>query len=184
MLAGSILPTFFYSTPLSDYKNTKWTIWQGDPLNGGILKASGVGGSVSPSNVVATSGSCGLLGSACTVVIPVSLGTSVFLPSGFTYYLGTQNTFIAGAPGSDQTNRVFSNGPNAGWESSNNAIGSIGSTLAVQGCTTITNTVRNGCSTGDTAFDIIGAQAPEPGTLVLMTLALAGLGFKFRRRNA
>ena len=113
-------------------------------------------------------------------------GISVYLPSGATYYLGLNNTLNA-----NTSNRGYTDGAATslglavteplplGWEESNGSVtGAVGTSNAW------TNGTGSGTGGNETAFDISGTLVPEPGTLVLMGLAVVGLGYKRRRRAA
>ena len=120
----------FFHTPAADYTNTKWSLWSGDPLNGGKLVASGL----TLGQMTLQSGSCGA-GSTCVELINVALGAPVYLSSG-TYFLGTTSILSNTA---DTTYREFANGGNTApggtantlqkWEQSNGSIS--GSTWAL-----------------------------------------------------
>jgi hypothetical protein len=171
IVTGFDITDFFYATTTSEYTSTKWSLWSGDPLAGGTLVATNTSVGV----VGTASGACGGSNSACSAVITVTLSSGVFLAAGSNYYLGTSNNL---KQGTDITERAFSAGHNGvpdGWEASNGSI--VGSSWFT--CPTCTSTTTTG---SDTAFDILGNVVPEPGTLVLMSLALFGLGYKVRRR--
>jgi len=167
LVTGFDITDFFVNTPTTDYSTggkTTWSVWNGDPLTTGqlVMTGSATGG------LTNYSGTCGS-SSTCLETITVG-GLNVSLKSG-TYYLGTYNTL---ASNSDLTYRATSTGRGAGWESSNGAI--VGSKF-------VKGEYPNTSNGGDTAFDIQGNVAPEPGTMVLMGLALAGLGYQLRRRS-
>ena len=162
--AGWIVTGFDYtdfliniSSVSNTYSSTQWSIWSGDPLGGGTLLKSGL--------AVATLGSanCTLPLSPGTCIVQLSVGgLAVNLTSG-TYYIGTASL----QTGTPDMERALSsgNGPaTAGYEASN-------------GTTIITS------ANGDTAFDVAAYVGPEPGTLTLMGLALAGLVWLARRRS-
>lgn len=180
--------TDFLAAPTADYKSTSWSIWNGDPLSGGKLVASG-SAVATLSNPGAT---CGV-GNGCLQMLTVTFatGANVTLASGNTYYLGTSNVLAAGA---DQSTRAFAAGGNTApggtangltsWEQSN------GSTSGVVGSSWSQGTTNNvfpgalGITQIATAFDINGTLAPEPGTLTLLSIAFAGICFVLRRRVA
>lgn len=172
VVQGFDITDFFVSTPTTDYKSTTWSIWSGDPLTStGKLIATGtalLGVTASLTNIT---GSCGV-GFTCVEMITVT-GLSVNLNTG-TYYLGTTNNV---ASTSDETFRAYAAGhsgnPGDGWEQSNGTI---------TGSSWTNGNTQTVMATGDTAFDINGVFAPEPSTLILMSLALVGLGYKLRRR--
>jgi PEP-CTERM motif len=152
------------------YQSSTYSIWSGDPVGGtGILKATGsVAGILS-----LISGNCSLSNTQCLQLITLNLGTAVTLGAG-TYYLGVTNTVSAGS-----TDRALISSANSNWEWSDGAINGAGT-----GWQNGTNNVSFTGSSFDTAFDVQGTTLPEPGSLTLMGLALAGLIFVLRRRPA
>jgi len=172
----------------ADYKSTNWSIWNGDPLSGGKLVAAG--------SAVATlsnpGGSCSL-SVACiqTFTINFAPTASVFLASGNTYYLGAGNILATG----DSSTRAFAAGGNTApggtlnglsrWEQSNGSTsGQIGSSWTLGSINNIyPQNTPGGINEPFTAFDINGVLAPEPSTLTLLGVALAGLCFLLRRKD-
>ena len=165
-----------YFVGAADFKSTAWSIWSGDPMTGGTLMAKGSGGAV-------PTGGCSAF-SYCQITVT---GISVYLPSGATYYLGLNNTLN----NANTSNRGYTDGAATslgvavteplplGWEESNGSVtGAVGASNAW------TNGTGSGTGGNETAFDISGTLVPEPGTLVLMGLAVVGLGYKRRRRAA
>jgi hypothetical protein len=176
IVSGFDITDFFYATNTSEYSSTNWSLWKGNPLAGGTLVASGNNaGTVGPAT-----GSCGGSSSACSALITVTLSSGVFLASSSSqYYLGTSNILKNTGGTIDVTERAFASGNGAatsGWEDSNGTI--VGSSWVT--CSECTSTTTAG---NDTAFDILGSAVPEPGTMLWMGLALAGLGYKARRRT-
>ncbi len=150
---------------------TSWSLWKGDPLGGGTLVASGTQ-LASLTNL----GGCGI--GCLKDEFSITLGSSILLTGG-TYYLGTSNSLTAGA----RTERDFGSASGAnyntlpGWEQSQGSI-------VVGNPSTWTSTQSNVQTSNDTSFDIQGTLAPEPGTLAVMGIALAGLFAARRRRMA
>jgi hypothetical protein len=182
--------TDFLFAPTTDYKSTSWSIWNGDPLKGGTLVASG-SAVASLSNPSAT---CAVnIGCLQTLTVTFNTGANVTLASGNTYYLGTSNVL---ASGTESSTRAFAAGGNTApggtgtslgnWEQSNGSTNGIIGTTWTQGSinNVFPQNTPGGVNQTATAFDINGALAPEPGTLTLLTLAFAGLCFVLRRRVA
>jgi hypothetical protein len=171
---------FFAGTATSEYQSTTWSLWQGDPLNGGKLWASGTGflGSL---NTIGTP--CSANNPVCLEQITVTLpGTGVLLAGGQQYYLGISNSLLHSGDVTDRAVVVSSfNGPLPGWEQSNGSISGTGWAKGGQDYTF--PSAVPAVNATDTAFDIIGSPAPEPGTVTLMAFALAGLGYMIRRRR-
>src|SRR5262249_7968697 len=113
------------------------------------------------------------------------------LAGGTTYYLSTSNTVMATNSG-EASLRAFAAGGNTAPGGTANPLArwiwSNGSTTGVRDATWTAGTVNDthpGALTEEaTAFDIDGALAPEPGTLTLLSLALAACWFYVRRRTA
>jgi PEP-CTERM motif len=189
-VTGFDISDFFVGTPTNNYKSTTWSLWSGDPLGGkngdpnpaGTLLASGS----SVGAITTISGSSALL-------ITVNLGATVFLTGG-TYYLGTSNVLTNT---SDQTVRALTSGCSVGtpcrtgvttalatYEQSNGSIqGTHWSSATTPNNVDLVFPGGQGNSSTDTAFDILGGPVPEPGTLMLLGIAFAGLVF-IRRRQA
>lgn len=174
----------FANTPAADYKDTSWSIWNGDPLSGGKLVASGL----TLGSLTLLSGTCATSGnpvSTCTNRITINLTTTVYLSPGATYYLGTSNVL---ASSNDNTYRDMATGGNTttgitnpivNWEQSN------GSTTGTVGSGWAAGSTNNDFTSGATSFDLYGVVgAPEPGTLTLLGITLAGLCFIRRRKAA
>jgi len=164
---------FLNGTPTANYKNTSWSLWLGDPLAGGTLVASGTNTGV----LANINGNCSFM---CLESISVTFNGAVNLGSG-TYYLGSTNLLTAST---DLTNRAAAAGNGLpGWEQSNGTHNGVpGSTWNTTGATSFTFP-SGGTQMPDTAFNINGTLVPEPGTIVLLSMALAGFGF-LRRRMA
>lgn len=178
---------FVGSTP-GTTRNVNWSIWTGSPLNNGTLVASSpLGGTMGTIGSLNGQINCGNSGIACYATITVNLTSGIFLLPNTTYYLGSS---VVAANGSDYTARatVGSGGPNNGWEQSTGSIS--GSAWSVPGTSPVCPSSGNGyanstatcTSNGGTAFDINGVLTPEPGTIILMSLAMLGLGYKVRQR--
>ena len=192
-VTGFDFTDFLVNTPTGNYGSTKWSIWSGDPVNGGgSLLAIGTA-TASLANV---SGICGAT-STCLETFTVNLGTTVTLAAGTTYFLGTYNVW---QNTTDQSYRAtaFGHSPSVfsgvgalqGWEQSNGTNGALNTPwlAPTAGPNAVNNnypSVSAGVSATDTAFDITGQlNTPEPGTLTMLSIAFAGLGFFLRRRSA
>lgn len=161
---------FFVNSSTSQYTSTTWSIWKGDPLNGGLVVAAG--------NSVASLGTpnCTLGPKMCLVQLTVG-GISVSLSSGI-YYLGTTNL-----TGGAVLERAVSAGNGLpGYEGSNG--GDPNSAPPVVGSTWASGTSDSSFFPADSAFDISGVVVPEPGALTFMGLGLAGLWMGRRRSQA
>lgn len=175
-VTGFDYSAFLVNGAASDYETTDWSIWNGDPLSGGKLVASGS----TMATLSTISGTCGS-GSTCLEEFTVTIASRI-LPPGNTYYLGVSDVVRQTNTG-EATFRAFASGGNtaaggtantlARWEQSN------GSTTGVTGSSWTAGTVNNtfpgalGVNEGSTAFDIQGTLAtPEPAGLTLVGLAL------------
>jgi hypothetical protein len=191
VVSGFDFTDFLIDGTNSDYKSTAWSIWNGDPLFGGKLVASGTATAV-PTLV---SGVCGN-GNTCIELFAVTLGSTVNLASGNTYYLGTTNTLTPTNSG-ETTARAFAAGGNTTpggtadslqrWEQSNGSTsGTLGSSW-ISGSNNFTFPGTLGINEAATAFDINGtlATVPEPGAMTLVGMALGGVCFvrRFRTRS-
>lgn len=187
-VSGFDFTDFLVNGSPTDIKSTTWSIWNGDPLSGGKLVGSG---SATPST--SASGTCGVF-STCLVTFTVNFtGGSLFLASGNTYYLGSSNV-IPVVNTNEATLRAFAAGGNTApggtanplqkWEQSNGSTsGVVGSSWTLGG-TDNSFPGTFGIAETATAFDINGVLAPEPTTLTLLGVALAGFCFLRRRRVA
>ena len=169
------------SSPVTGTQTVKWSLWTGDPFNG----VSQVMMSGTASAVLSPVGLTPCTASACLEMFTVSLGAGVTLSSSQTYYLGT--TVVAA--GNYLTYRATSIDTNPGqssyqgWEQSNGSI-NAGNSWSTGSVNTTFPNGSSGVTGTDSAFDIIGnVSAPEPGTVTLISIALAGLCF-MRRRTA
>jgi hypothetical protein len=165
-----------------------WSLWSGDPLTGHPnLVASGT--SAAAVLTQPTGYNCG--SNFCLERFTVTLGSAVTLSAGQMYYLGTsvvpQGNYLTyrattgSVPGSqawEQSNGSIGNGTNS-WSAGtiNNDLPSAGgSNGSLPGA---------GVTAQDSAFDIIGTVlTPEPGTMTLMSIAIAGLCLVRRRRKS
>jgi hypothetical protein len=173
---------FLINVSAADIGNTQWSIWSGNPLSGGKLVASGS----SAASLSLVSGSCGS-GNTCIETFTVNVGTPVLFAAGNTYFLGTSNTLLP-SNGGETLTRAFAAGGNTApggtanglteWEQSN------GSTTGVPNSSWSAGTHDTIFFSGATAFDIQGVLAPEPGTMSLLFIALAGCLCWVRRRPA
>lgn len=177
-VSGFDFSDFLVNGPVGDYKSTAWSIWNGNPLSGGTLLASGS----ATAALSLVSGTCGT-GSTCLETFTVTLGAPIELASGNTYYLGTTNT-LSPTNSNESTLRAFAAGGNTApggtantllqWEQSN---GTISGSSWQAGANNYTFPGALSISETATAFDIQGSLAPEPGTLTLLGIAFAGLVF-------
>ena len=175
---------FIHLSNKSDYKDTRWSIWNGDPLTTGKLVASGL----TLGTLTDVSGTCGGT-STCLEKVTVS-GLNVTLASGNTYYLGVSNVLAAGG---ESSGRAYASGGNAAgpgtslahWEiSDGSTTGVVGSAWTAGAFNFNYPAVSGSPQEQFTAFDIIADQVtPEPGTLTLLSVALAGFGYFHRRRR-
>lgn len=188
-VTGFDFADFLVNGTNADYQSTAWSIWNGDPLSGGKLVASGTATAVP----TLLSGTCGN-GNTCLEEFTVTLGSPVMLAGGATYYLGTSNT-ISVVNNGETTTRAFAAGGNTApggtgtssghWDQSN------GSTSGVVGSAWTAGTVNNhfpgdlGINEGATSFDIFGTvtttAVPEPGTMSLLGAVLCAAGLIRRR---
>jgi hypothetical protein len=186
-------------TATTEYSKTNWSLWKGDPLNGGTLVASSL---TTPGTFGITpvgGASCPGTFNNCTVdMITVNFtGGSVVLAPGQTYYLGSSSVM---GSSSDVSFRAFATGGNTApggvanglvkWEQSmGSTTGTIGSTWSVANQGNWPNytsgQINNPAAANESAtmFDINGQLAPEPGTITLLGIALGGLCY-LRRRKA
>jgi hypothetical protein len=184
VVSGFTLTDFFVrSTDVNvTYKGTSWSIWNGSPLSGGTLVASGT--AIGSLNSFVGGGICSSV-TTCGQTLSVSLGTNVVLSSG-TYYLGTTNQsdgssiFRAlGSAGGADFGGATTSGDTNGWFVSRGDVTTSGFHGPWGGVVE-----SPALTTTDSSFDIQGTVTPEPGTWALMVLAVAGFGVMRRRKAA
>ena len=192
VVSGFDFTDFFVNGSNADITGTTWEIFNGDPLSGGKLVASG---SATASETLASgSGACGA-SATCREVFTVTLSTPVTLSAGATYYLGTSNTLTPTSQG-ESLFRAFAAGGNTApggtgtslgkWEQSNGTTSGVIGSGWTAGSTNNTFPF-NSITENATAFDIFGTlqertPVPEPGSLILAGLALGSMCL-LRRRN-
>jgi len=183
-VTGFDITDFLVNGTTADIGATNWTIWNGDPLSGGKVVASG-SGTATPTLL---SGTCGN-GSTCLEILTLNIAT-VFLPGGTTYYLGTTTTLTANNA-NEALLRAFASGGNTApggtangltkWEQSNGSTTGVAGSFWTSG--TINNTFPGSVPETATAFDLFGSVVvPEPASASLGMLALSGLTLIARKR--
>jgi hypothetical protein len=187
VVSGFDFSDFLTNGPVGDYKSTAWSIWNGDPLSGGKLVASGSATAL----LSLASGTCGT-GSTCLETFTVTLGVPIELLPGTTYYLGTTNT-LSPTNANEATLRAFAAGGNTApggtvntttrWEQSDGSTSGVVGSSWTAGANNYTFPGALGISETATAFDIQGSLAPEPGTLTLLGIAFASFAFVQRQRR-
>ena len=162
-----------------------WSIWTSQPGVGNLYAHGTATANLSPGGFACLGGV-----TTCTELFTVT-GLNVTLSAGQTYYIGTNLT--PPTTGGYTTYRATSNGnistPLLGWlqaqgNSFNGSSWGGNTPNSLAGNAVGQNGTVGFVNSNDSMFDITGSiNTPEPDTLTLMSMALAGLCF-LRRRAA